>query len=170
MGVEWNLKRDSFQYKVDLNFSPRKKKQRTGPDIQLIILSDQVQILLTKWMVLSQLKGIYNLLGFTVRFYCESKAIKATLKYWSEQIPWLEWCCFYRLNVRKDASFQRFCFKWKMRNFNGAWDPKEQLVNHFWYFLVMDLKKCMTEVIEKEMRYIFEKNITLLIQKLWNVS
>ena len=48
MGFEWNLKRDSFQYKVDLNFSPRKKKQRTGPDIQLIILSDQVQILLTK--------------------------------------------------------------------------------------------------------------------------
>ena len=87
MGVEWNLKRDSFQYKVDLNFSPRKKKQRTGPDIQLIILSDQVQILLTKRMALSQVKGIYNLLGFTMRFYCESKVIKATLKYWSEQIP-----------------------------------------------------------------------------------
>lgn len=34
LGVEWNLKSDSFQLKVHLNFLLEKKKQRTGPDIQ----------------------------------------------------------------------------------------------------------------------------------------
>lgn len=34
LGVEWNLKSDSFQLEVHLNFLLEKKKQRTGPDIQ----------------------------------------------------------------------------------------------------------------------------------------
>lgn len=34
LGVEWNLKSDSFQLKVHLNFLLEKKKQRTGSDIQ----------------------------------------------------------------------------------------------------------------------------------------
>ena len=34
LGVEWNPLTDSFQFRVRLNFSPRKRKQRTGPDIK----------------------------------------------------------------------------------------------------------------------------------------
>lgn len=34
LGVEWNLKSDSFQLEVHLNFLLEKKKQRTGSDIQ----------------------------------------------------------------------------------------------------------------------------------------
>ena len=70
LDVEWNLKSDSFQFKVHLNFSLSKKKQRTGSDIQLSNLTRQEQIPLIKKMLLSRVNGFVN-----------------CLKCWSEQIP-----------------------------------------------------------------------------------
>ena len=41
-----------FQFKVRLNFSPRKMKQKAGPNIQLSNLTTQLLIPLTKRMIL----------------------------------------------------------------------------------------------------------------------
>ena len=35
LGVAWNPKTDSFHFSVRINFSPKRKKIRTGPDLNI---------------------------------------------------------------------------------------------------------------------------------------
>ena len=62
LGVGWNPKTDSFHFSVRINFSPRRNKTRTGPDLNVNQIPSEIPIALTKRMVLSQVNGIYDLL------------------------------------------------------------------------------------------------------------
>ena len=68
LGVNWNPATDQFQFKVKINFSPRRRKVRIGPDIQASQLLSEIALVLTKRMVLSQVNGIYDPLGLAGPF------------------------------------------------------------------------------------------------------
>ena len=59
LDVGWNHKTDSFHFSVRINFSPRRKKIRTGRDLNINQIPSEIPIALTKRMVLSQVNGIY---------------------------------------------------------------------------------------------------------------
>ena len=69
LGMKWNSKLDVFKFEVHLNFSPKHRKIRTGPD--LVVTDISTYMPLTKRMILSQINSIYDPLGlvgpFTVR-------------------------------------------------------------------------------------------------------
>ena len=57
-----------FQFNIRLNFPQRKRKHRTGPEMQSSKLTTQLAISLTKRMILSQVNGIHDLLGLATSF------------------------------------------------------------------------------------------------------
>ena len=63
LGVGWNPKTDSFHFSVRINFSPRRKKIRTDPDLNISQIPSEIPIALTKRMVHSQVNGFYDPLG-----------------------------------------------------------------------------------------------------------
>ena len=68
LGVQWDPKRYMFQFNIRLNFPQRKRKHRTGPEMQSSKLTTQLAISLTKRMILSQVNGIHDLLGLATSF------------------------------------------------------------------------------------------------------
>ena len=71
--MKWDPNLDVFKFDVDLNFSPKHRKLRTGPDLNLENVS--MKIPLTKRMILSQINGIYNPLGLSGPFSVRAKIL-----------------------------------------------------------------------------------------------
>ena len=63
LGVQWNPVGDYFYFTVKLNFSPRKRKVRTSPNLRVDQIPVGVPVALTKRMILSQINSIYDPLG-----------------------------------------------------------------------------------------------------------
>ena len=75
LGVGWNPKTDSFHFSVRINFSPRRKKIRTGPSLNINQVTSEIPIALTKRMVLSQVNGMYGPLGLATPFTAKAKIL-----------------------------------------------------------------------------------------------
>ena len=71
LGGCWRPFEDLFCFKVKFNFSGRKRKLHTEPDIESYQLTESFPAKLSKRMILSRINSIYNLTGlagpFTVR-------------------------------------------------------------------------------------------------------
>ncbi len=68
LGLRWDPKTDSFLFDVRINFSPKKRKVRTGPDLCIDQIPEEMPLALTKRMILSQVNGIYDPLGLATPF------------------------------------------------------------------------------------------------------
>ena len=119
LGVAWNPKTDSFHFSVRINFSPKRKKIRTGPDLNINQIPSEIPIALTKRMVLSQVNGIYDPLGLATLFTAKAKILLRKLcgpnmknLDWDEPIPdefRKEWTDFFRqLFQMGNITFQRY--------------------------------------------------------------
>ena len=114
LGMKWDQNSDVFKFDVHVNFSPKQRKLRTGPD--LILENVSTKIPLTKRMILSQINGIYDPLGlagpFTVRAKILMRKLWSVVELgWDDVIPethMAEWIEFFRdLFGMKEISFSR---------------------------------------------------------------
>ena len=120
LGVGWNPKTDSFHFSVRINFPPRRKKIRTGPDLNINQIPSEIPIALTKRMVLPQVNGIYDPLGFATPFTAKAKILLRKLcgtnmknLDWDEPIPdefRKEWIDFFRQLFQMERCIKR-CIK-----------------------------------------------------------
>ena len=89
LGLKWDPKDDEFRFEVHVNFSPKRGKLRTGPYLCLESIPSEVPVALTKRMVLSQVSGIYDPLGFASPFTVKAKILMRKL--WSGNARSLGW-------------------------------------------------------------------------------
>ena len=88
LGMDWDPVEDQFRFKVKLNFSPRKRKVRTEPDLNIAQIPAGVPIALTKRMILSQVNGIYDRMGLAGPITVKATILTRTL--WARE-PRLGW-------------------------------------------------------------------------------
>ena len=88
LGMFWDPAKDQFIFKVQINFSPKQRKVRTGPNLTLEQLAME-NISLTKRMILSQINGIYDPLGLLVPFTMKAKVLMQNL--WMNEAKDLGW-------------------------------------------------------------------------------
>ena len=71
LGVACKPVDDQFRFRVKLNFSERKRKLHTEPDLEPHQIPERIPVYLTKRKILSQINSVYHRLGlagpFTVR-------------------------------------------------------------------------------------------------------
>ena len=89
LGLKWDPKDDEFRFEVHVNFSPKRGKLRTGPYLCLESIPSEVPVALTKRMVLSQVNGISDPLGFASPFTVKAKILMRKL--WSGNARSLGW-------------------------------------------------------------------------------
>ena len=87
--MNWNPATAQFQFKVKVNFSPRRRKVRIGPDIQASQLLSEIALVLTKIIVLSQVNGIYDPLGLAGPFTMKAKVLRKAM--WMGENKSLGW-------------------------------------------------------------------------------
>ena len=118
LGIEWDPKDDKFMFKVRINFSPKYRKQRTGPDLTIDNLHSDMPISLTKRMILSQINGIYDPIGLASPFTVKAKILMRKLCIqgcetigWDDPLPdemRIEWMTFFQqLFAMETVSFLR---------------------------------------------------------------
>eukprot|EP00794_Sanderia_malayensis_P021204 gene21204-23286_t len=121
LGVGWDPTTDSFVFNVGVNFSPKRRKLRTGPDLTIDQIPLEMPLALTKRMILSQVNGIYDPLGLATAVTARAKILLRKLcgtsmknLDWDRPIPdefRFEWVNFFRqLLELKDVTFKR-CIK-----------------------------------------------------------
>ena len=120
LGIVWNPEEDCFHFEVKLNFSPKKKKLRTGPDINREQIPKEIPTNLTKRMILSQVNSIYDPLGLAGPFTVRAKIMMRRLwgseakLDWDDPVPedvrrsWIEF--FRDLFQMEEIKFKR-CLK-----------------------------------------------------------
>ena len=89
LGVCWRPVEDLFCFKVTLNFSGRKRKLHTEPDIESHQLTERFPAKLTKRMILSQINSIYDPLGLAGPFTVREKIMMRKL--WMSEEEQLDW-------------------------------------------------------------------------------
>lgn len=89
LGVRWNSSRDEFCFKTQLNFSPKIRKARSGPNLTQAQVPNLIPAILTKRMVLSQINGIYDPLGLAAPFTIRAKILMRKL--WLGESKDLSW-------------------------------------------------------------------------------
>ena len=89
LGMSWVPYGDYFRYAVKLNFSKKKNKIRTEPDLSSADeIENKIPVNLTKRMILSQLNGIYDPLGLVSPFVIKGKILLRKLWVDSENSDW----------------------------------------------------------------------------------
>ena len=64
LGICWSPVEDLVKFEAELNFSPKRKGVRTGPDATAGSLSGSLLKILTKPIVLEQVMRCYDPMGF----------------------------------------------------------------------------------------------------------
>ena len=88
LGINWSPGEDVITFKVSLNFSPKKRGIRTLPDISLSQVASLIPLTLTRRIVLAQVMGIYDPLGFLSPFLIKAKVYLR--QSWVENLQWDE--------------------------------------------------------------------------------
>ena len=88
LGMSWSVQNDCFNYEVKLNFSKKKGKIRTEPNIKLEDIGNRLPSNLTKRMILSQLNGMFDPLGLISPFVIKGKILLRQLWIAPEKYGW----------------------------------------------------------------------------------
>ena len=88
LGMHWNPVTDGFEFKACINFSPKIRKIRSGPNLTVEQLK-ALKPVFTKRMILSQINGIYDPLGLLVPFTIKAKILMQQL--WLNEAKELGW-------------------------------------------------------------------------------
>ena len=121
LGMQLNTSNDTFEFKVKLNFSPKKRNVRTGEDLKREEVPYCIPLILSKGMILGQVNGFYDPPGLGIPVTCKPKMLMRKLSIgdvkkldWDEAIPKAlrdEWVRFFvELCEMEDISFKR-CVK-----------------------------------------------------------
>ena len=123
----WNPLNDEFQFKVKINFSPKQRNVRTGPDLTLAQLHIE-DAAITKRMILSQINGIHDPYGFLVPFTMEAKVLMQDLSSTAMKLGWddplppnlrMKWIEYFK----KMFDIETLSFKRCIRSSNATGDP-----------------------------------------------
>lgn len=79
LGLKWKPKEDYFFFTVNLNFSPRIRKIRSGPKLQRCDVEAKFPKVLTRRMILSQIASFYDPLGFAVPVILQAKIMMRSM-------------------------------------------------------------------------------------------
>ena len=86
LGVSWRPEDDAINFKVALNFSPKKKGERSGPNLKVAEVPSAVPMILTRRTVLQQVMMLFDPLGFVSPFSLQAKLyLRET---WSLGLNW----------------------------------------------------------------------------------
>ena len=127
LGMHWMRNTDDFRFTVRVNFSPRKRKVRTGPNLNLDQIPRELPITLSKRMILSQVNGIYDPMGLATPFTMKAKLLMRQL--WSgiekslgrdEDIQYLQ---SRKVN---GSSLSKNCLQWKVLSLKERSDQRGQ--------------------------------------------
>ena len=119
LGMGWNPFKDVLCYRVKPNFSKKKRKVRTQPDLSQQEIPAGIPEMLTKRMVLSQVKGIYDPMGLVAPFTVRARIMLRKLWAQDKKLAGLamperlrrEWMTFFEeLFKLKEIEFPR-CIK-----------------------------------------------------------
>ena len=86
LGCKWDRSTDSFVFSVKLNFSEKKRKVRTGPNLDNNDVPSCLPIVITKRQVLSQLSGIWDPQGLSSPIIVKGKI--QMRKLWQLELGW----------------------------------------------------------------------------------
>lgn len=75
LGLVWNPETDTFRFKVRINFSCKKNKLPTQPDLDISRISEDFPQVLTRRMVLSQVARVYDPLGLITPLILRAKLL-----------------------------------------------------------------------------------------------
>ena len=89
LGMHWKPMMDQFVFKVQINFSPKHRKVKTGPNLSLEQFKSSSPTDITKRMILSQINGIYDPLGVLTPFTIKAKVMMQDL--WKNQTKGYDW-------------------------------------------------------------------------------
>ena len=120
LGMGWNPFKDVLCYRVKLNFSKKKRKVHTQPEISQQEIPAGIPEMLTKRMVLSQVNGIYDPMGLVAPFTVRAKIMLRKVWAQDKKLDWddampehlrREWVTFFEeLFKLKEIEFPR-CIK-----------------------------------------------------------
>ena len=117
LGMGWDPFKDVLCYRVKLNFSKKKRKVLTQPNLSWQEIPAGIPEVLTKRMVLSQVNGIYGPMGLVAPFMVRAKIMLRKLwgrdekLDWDDAMPEREWVTFFEeLFKYKEVEFPR-CIK-----------------------------------------------------------
>ena len=206
LGVAWIPQRDMITFQVALNFSPKRRGERTGPDLKEEDLVRDIPQILTRRIVLEQVMSMYDPLGLLSPFTLIAKLYLRetwTLKLqWDDPLPeklhrkWIEYfSIMFRiadveldrklkppdavgnpwLIILSDASDNAYGFaayiRWVLKN-GDVWcrlimaksriAPISKLSTPQMELNAAVLSKRGRKVIEKEMRFKFERTLHLV--------
>ena len=79
LGLKWNLKEDYFSFTVKVNFSPRVRKIRSGPNLERCETEAKFPEVSTCRMTLSQIASLYDPLGFVIPVILKAKVLMRSM-------------------------------------------------------------------------------------------
>ena len=128
LGLRWNPEEDVFTFDIHLNFSPKVRNLRTGPDVDRDFLQSNDSIVLTKRMILSQINSIYDPLGLVSPFTVRAKILMRKL--WSGGCKTLGWDDpVPQDNVKEWIKFFRDLFEINYISFKRCLKPSNSVGN-----------------------------------------
>ena len=86
LGIVWNPENDRLSFAARVNFSQKKRKIHTMPNLTENNLIQNVPAILTRRMILSQVNGIYDPIGLAVPFTVTAKILLRKLT--AEKFDW----------------------------------------------------------------------------------
>ena len=115
LGIGWSPVEDLVKFEAELNFSPKRKGVRTGPDVTAASLSGSLPKIITKRIVLEQVMRCYDPMGFTGPHILVAKLLLR--KTWELGLGWddgippslvKDWVAWFRVSFElSDLTFPR---------------------------------------------------------------
>lgn len=92
LGLNWKCRSDVFYFRTKVNFSPKYKGIRTGPDLNKVNFFDNIPAFMTKRIVVSQMCSVYDPLGFLLPFTLKAKlllrdTVRSDKLGWDDSLP-----------------------------------------------------------------------------------
>ena len=107
LGMRWRTSEDILCFKIKLNFSPKKHKRRTGPDLEVGELDTKFPKILSRRDIIAQVNGFFDPMGLASPVTVAAKIMVRMLWIgemkgygWDDPIPeklFEEWKVFFQL-------------------------------------------------------------------------